>query len=208
MSESSAILEAILYASGEAVDIQRLCAIMKCSDETLLEVADELHDVLEQQNRGIRLIILSDSLQLCTAPLAADFVSVVLETKKPGKISASAMETLAVIAWYQPTTKIFVDRIRGVDSSYSVSSLCRRGLIEECGRSDAPGRPILYKTTNDFLRVFGIRSIDDLPSAESLQLISVPPVGESEAKNEIPDSNWDPHPDSSTAGWSDDAAGR
>ena len=111
----------------------------------------------------------------------ADFVTKALETRKPPKLSASQLEALTVIAYYQPATKAVVEQIRGVDSSYSVSALLNKKLIEEAGRLNVPGRPILYKTTPDFLRTFGLKSLEDLPEIEKVELTVPEEIAPAEA---------------------------
>jgi segregation and condensation protein B len=110
---------------------------------------------------------------MCSAREQADFITAALETRKPPKLSASALETLTVIAYYQPTTKAFIEQIRGVDSSYTLGVLLNKNLITECGRLNVPGRPIQYKTTPDFLRTFGLESLEDLPEIERVEVQNV-----------------------------------
>ena len=110
---------------------------------------------------------MEDSYQLCSAPEYADAIRKAFEVRKPAKLSQPALEALTIIAYYQPTTRAYVDQVWGVDSSYTVGLLLERGLIEECGRLQVPGRPILYRTTKNFLRSFGLTSLDDLPELPS-----------------------------------------
>jgi len=117
---------------------------------------------------GIRMVRLENAYQLCSSPEMAGYVTKALETRKPPKLSTSQLETLTVIAYYQPATRAYVEQIRGVDSAYSVSALLTKKLIEECGRLNVPGRPILYRTTPDFLRTFGLQSLDQLPEIERM----------------------------------------
>ena len=123
-------------------------------------------DTYSFERRGIRIIQVEDAYQMVSAQEQADLITRALETRKPPKLSASALETLTVIAYYQPTTKAFVEQIRGVDSSYTISALLSKKLIEEQGRLGVPGRPILYGTTPDFLRTFGLASLDELPEVD------------------------------------------
>ena len=125
-----------------------------------------LMDAYSFERRGMRIIRLEDAYQMVSAQELSDVITRALETRKPPKLSASALETLTVIAYYQPTTKAFVEQIRGVDSSYTISALLNKKLIEEQGRLSVPGRPILYGTTPDFLRTFGISSLDELPEVD------------------------------------------
>jgi len=163
LKELQAALEGILFASGEPVAAERLCTGLDIDRQTLDQVAQHLMDEYSFQHRGIRLVKLESSYQLCSAPEYADYIRKTLESRKPAKLSQSALEVLAVFAYYQPTTRAYVDQIRGVDSSYTVGLLLERDLIEECGRLAVPGRPILYRTTKNFLRSFNLTTLEELP---------------------------------------------
>ena len=127
-------------------------------------------DELSYTRSGIRIVRLENAYQMCSSPEMAEYVTKTLETRKPPKLSPSQLETLTVIAYYQPATKALVEQIRGVDSAYCVSALVTKKLIRECGRLNVPGRPIVYETTPDFLRVFGLESLTDLPQIEKVDL--------------------------------------
>ena len=147
---------------------------LDCSEQEVHQAAQQLADQLSFDRRGIRVVRLEQQYQMCSSAEMAALITRALETRKPPKLSNSLLETLTVIAYYQPVTKTYVEQIRGVDSGYSVGALLTRGLIEECGRLNVPGRPILYRTTPDFLRTFGLQSLEDLPeitlmSAETAQ---------------------------------------
>ena len=163
LKELQAALEGILFASGEPVAAERLCVGLDVDRATLDQVAQHLMDEYSFQHRGIRLVKLDNSYQLCSAPEYAEDIRKTLESRKPAKLSQSALEVLAVIAYYQPTTRAYVDHIRGVDSSYTVGLLLERELITECGRLAVPGRPILYRTTKNFLRSFNLTTLEELP---------------------------------------------
>lgn len=156
-------IEGILFASGEPVPIARLAEVLELDTELVADVAQRLMDYYSFERRGIRMVRLDNSLQLCSAPEQADIIRQTLEARKTPSLSRTALEVLAIIAYYQPATRVYVEKIRGVDSSYTVGVLQERGLIEPCGRLDAPGRPTLYRTTKIFLRVFGLNTLDDLP---------------------------------------------
>ena len=130
----------------------------------------EINDEFAFARRGIRILKLEDGYQMVSSGEMADYVTKALETRKPPKLSASQLETLTIVAYYQPVTKAVVEQIRGVDSAYSVSALLNKKLIEEAGRLNVPGRPIQYKTTPDFLRTFGISTLDELPPIEKVSL--------------------------------------
>lgn len=163
-------IEAVLFAAGEPVEIKRLSDTFETDPDEIVHVADALADQLSFDRRGVRIVRLGEAYQMCSSGEMADFVTRALETRKPPKLSASQLEALTVIAYYQPATKAVVEQIRGVDSSYSVSALLNKKLIEEAGRLNVPGRPILYKTTPDFLRTFGLKSLEDLPEIEKVEL--------------------------------------
>ena len=159
-------IEAILFAAGDPVGAQRMAQAIGVGLDQVEAALKTLMDAYSFQRRGMRIIQLEDAYQMVSAQDMSDVITRALETRKPPKLSASALETLTVIAYYQPTTKAFVEQIRGVDSSYTISALLNKKLIEEQGRLSVPGRPILYGTTPDFLRTFGIASLDDLPEVD------------------------------------------
>ena len=167
LKEMEAALEAVLFAAGEPVGVERLCLGLETDRPTLDAVAQRLMDQYSYERRGIRLLRLDASYQLCSAPEYADYVRKTLESRKPARLSQPALEVLAIIAYYQPVTRAYVDQVRGVDSSYTVGLLLERELIEECGRLAVPGRPILYRTTRNFLRSFGLGSLEELPELPS-----------------------------------------
>ena len=163
MKEIESAIEGILFASGEPVQIDRICVALELDRPTVEKVLQKLADYYAYERRGIRLIRIEESWQLCSAPDYAEIIRKAFEIRKPAKLSQPALEVLTIIAYYQPTTRAYVDQIRGVDSSYTVSLLLERELIEECGRLAVPGRPILYRTTQTFLRSFGLSSLEELP---------------------------------------------
>ena len=163
MKEIEAAVEGILFASGEPVHIDRICLAAELDRPTAELVLQKIMDYYSFERRGMRLLRLEDSWQLCSAPEYADVIRRAFEIRKPAKLSQPALEVLTIIAYYQPTTRAYVDQIRGVDSSYTVGLLLDRHLIEECGRLQVPGRPRLYHTTKAFLRAFHLNSLEDLP---------------------------------------------
>ena len=166
--ELARICEAILFAAGEPVETERLSFAAETDPDEVRSAMKELMDLYAFERRGIRILRLEDSWQMCSQSNLAPWVTKALETRKPPRLSASQLETLTIIAYYQPTTKAFVEKLRGVDSAYSVAALLNKKLIEENGRLEAPGRPILYRTTPDFLRTFGLESLADLPEMEKV----------------------------------------
>ena len=169
MKEIEAAVEGILFASGEPVHIDRICLAAELDRPTAELVLQKLMDYYSFERRGMRLLRLEDSWQLCSAPEYADVIRRAFEIRKPAKLSHPALEVLTIIAYYQPTTRAYVDQIRGVDSSYTVGLLLDRHLIEECGRLQVPGRPRLYRTTKAFLRAFHLNSLEDLPEMPGME---------------------------------------
>ena len=161
-------IEAILFAAGERIDISRLSFALETDPDEIERAADALMDVYAFERRGIRIIKLEKGYQMVSSGEMADYVTKALETRKPPKLSASQLETLTIIAYYQPATKAMVEQIRGVDSAYSVAALMNKQLIEEAGRLNVPGRPIQYRTTPDFLRTFGLSSLEELPPIDKI----------------------------------------
>lgn len=163
-------LTAILFAAGEPVAAERMALTLQVDPDEIHAAAKSLMDKLAFERSGVRIVRLDEAYQMCSAPEYAELVTKTLETRKPPKLSPSQLETLTVIAYYQPTTKAYIEQIRGVDSAYSVSALLTKKLIREAGRLNVPGRPILYETTPDFLRVFGLQSLEELPEIELVQI--------------------------------------
>ena len=161
--EIKAAVEAILFASGSPVETERIAAALELDTATVKECADELISQYESEKRGVRIIRLNKSLQMCSDKQYGQYVRKVMDMKKNTPLSGAAMEVLAVVAYNQPVTKAFVEQIRGVDCSGVIGSLCQKGLVEEKGRLELPGRPLLYGTTEHFLRCFNISDIDELP---------------------------------------------
>ena len=168
MKEIESAIEGILFASGEPVHVDRICVALELDRPTAEQVLQKLMDYYSYERRGIRLLHIEDSWQLCSAPDYAEYIRRAFEIRKPAKLSQPALEVLTIIAYYQPTTRAFVDQIRGVDSAYTMGLLQERKLIEECGRLQVPGRPHLYRTTKQFLRAFHLTSLEDLPEMSDL----------------------------------------
>lgn len=167
--ELESAIEAILFASGEAVHIDRICLALNLDRLSAEETLQRLGDHYAFERRGIRLLRMEDKWQLCSATEYGDMIRRAFEVRKPAKLSQPALEVLSVIAYHQPATRAQVDQIRGVDSSYTVSLLLERDLIEECGRLQVPGRPRLYRTTENFLRSFHLSSLKDLPPLNGVE---------------------------------------
>ena len=165
-----AAIEAILFAAGYPVKYEKLSEVLGLSPKEIKLLTENMAVGINAENspRGLNLLIFEDSCQLCTKERFAPYIREALGIRRGGNLSASSLEVLAIVAYNQPVTRAFVDAVRGVDSSYAVTSLTDKGLIEGVGRLDAPGRPVLYGTTDKFLRVFGINSLDELPVTEPI----------------------------------------
>lgn len=168
LTELQRALEAILFAAGERVEISRLAAVLEVDEADVADAADALANSFAFERRGIRVLKLENGYQMVSSGEMADYVTKALETRKPPKLSSSQLEALTIVAYYQPATKAMVEQIRGVDSTYSIAALLNKKLIEEAGRLSVPGRPIQYRTTPDFLRTFGLQSLDELPPIEKV----------------------------------------
>lgn len=180
-TELQRAIEAILFAAGERVELARLAMALETDEKEIEAAVNALADELAFNRRGIRILRLEKGYQMVSSGEMADYITRALETRKPPKLSSSQLESLTIIAYYQPATKAMVEQIRGVDSSYSISALMNKKLIEEAGRLNVPGRPILYRTTPDFLRTFGISSLEELPPIEKVNF------GEPMVQEEIPE---------------------
>lgn len=145
------------------MEISRLAAVLEVSPEQICAAADRLGDYYRYEQRGVRLLRLEDAYQLTTAPEYADLIRRTLETRKPPRLSPALLEVLTIIAYFQPTTRGYVEQVRGVDSNHSIRMLLERGLIEEAGKLSVPGRPTLFRTTRLFLKTFALSSLEDLP---------------------------------------------
>lgn len=167
LKELEAAIEGILFAAGDPVPVERICFTLEQDRETVESVCQKLADEYSYERRGIRLVKLENSWQMCSAPEHAASIRKAFENRKPAKLSQPALEVLAIIAYFQPVTRAYIEQVRGVDSSYTVSLLLERELICEAGRLSVPGRPMQFRTTKNFLRSFGLTSLDDLPELPS-----------------------------------------
>ena len=163
INEMIPAFEAVLFAAGEPVEIEKFCTVFDVDDDTVEKVMDMLADRLDNSGSAVKLVRLDFSYQLCTRREYAENIRSVLDLRCKSPLSQAALEVLAVIAYNQPVTKAYVEQVRGVDCSGVVSTLVEKGLLEEKGRLELPGRPLLYGTTQNFLRCFGLKSLDDLP---------------------------------------------
>lgn len=165
----SAVIEAIMFAAGYPMRYDKLAEVLSITPSEVKRLVSELAENYNTADRGIMVLLFPETCQFCTKEENMPYIKEALGIKRGGNLSASSMEVLAIVSYNQPVTRSFVDMVRGVDSSYAMNSLVDKGLIETCGRLDAPGRPMLYGTTDKFLRVFGISSVNELPEIELLR---------------------------------------
>ena len=196
--ELEAAAEGILFAAGEPVHIDRVCLALEIGRAEAEQVLRRLMDYYAFERRGIRLVRMGEEWQMCSSTDYAAVIRRAFEIRRPAKLSQPALEVLAIIAYNQPVTRGFVEQVRGVDSSSVVTSLVEKGLVEEAGRLELPGRPIAYRTTPVFLRCFGLESLDHLPDVtgsgegpppeEDGQMTLEGMHGEEDTREELPHS--------------------
>lgn len=162
-------VEAIVFASGEPIDRLRLIEALDCTPEKLDGVLNEIKNEYDDRESAVQLLLLGPKVQFATRPQYAAAIRNVLDLKRNQPLSPAAFEVLAIIAYNQPVTKAFVEQIRGVDCGGVINTLCQRNLIEECGRLDLPGRPLIYCTTAEFLRCFCMSTLAELPEVQDQQ---------------------------------------
>ena len=165
----TAAIEAIMFAAGYPMKYDKLAEVLNITPSEVKRYVSELAEKYNDDEHGIMVLMFAETCQFCTKEAHMPLIKEALGIKRGGNLSNSSMEVLAIVAYNQPVTRSFVDLVRGVDSNYAMNSLIDKALIEACGRLDAPGRPMLYGTTDKFLRVFGISSINELPEIEVLR---------------------------------------
>lgn len=170
IKEIESIVEGVLFAWGDAIHIDKLSDILSVDRNTLRSIMHRMMDYYIYERRGIQIIELDNCFQLCTRPEYYEYISRAIEPRQSQSLSNAALETLAIIAYNQPVTRSNIEQIRGVNSDSSLNKLLERGLVEERGRLDAPGKPILYGTTQEFLRCFGLKTLDELPQIDSFYI--------------------------------------
>lgn len=163
LNEAIAVIEAVLFAHGDPITLQKLSEATEIGEEEVVKLIDQLERRYNVQESGLQILRLNDGYQLATRQQYGEFVKKALETKRQAPLSQAAMESLSIIAYNQPVTKAFVEQVRGIDSGSVVNTLVERGLLEEAGRLELPGRPVAYRTTDNFLRCFGLTSLAELP---------------------------------------------
>ncbi len=164
LTEGIAVIEAIMFAYGDPISIDKLSEASGIDNETTIKLIDQLERRYNVNESGLRIIRVNDGFQITTRTEYADSIKKAMETRRQQPLSQAAMETLSIVAYNQPVTKAFVEQVRGIDSSSVVNTLVERNLLEEAGRLDLPGRPVAYRTTDTFLRCFGMSRIEELPA--------------------------------------------
>ncbi|MBQ9778969.1 MAG: SMC-Scp complex subunit ScpB [Clostridia bacterium] len=171
-----ACIESVVFAAGYPVPYQKLADVTGLGTREVKRLVERIAKSYENDKHGIMMLMFKDTCQFCTKEQYGTYIREALGIRRGGNLSNSSMEVLAVVAYNQPITRAFIDAIRGMDSNYAVNSLIDKELIEAVGRLDAPGRPLLYGTTDKFLRVFGLKTLEDLPKTEAM--LPDPGVGE------------------------------
>ncbi len=182
IGQMEAVIEAVLFTMGDSVETVKLAAAIDQDADTTRKIVRNLSDKYKSEDRGIKIIELEDSFQMCTKPECYEALIKVASQPKRYILSDSVLETLSIIAYKQPVTRIEIEQIRGVKSDYSVNKLIEYNLITELGRLDAPGKPILFGTTEEFLRTFGLASVEDLPVVSPEKLVDFKAEVEEEAQ--------------------------
>lgn len=178
----TSIIEGILFAMGDSVEPEKIAAAVETSVEEVVGILDELSARYESDGRGIRLTKLDGAYQMCTSPDIYEYLIRIAKQPKKAVLTETLLETLSIIAYKQPVTKAEIEKIRGVSSDHAVSKLVEYQLVEEVGRLDAPGRPMLFGTTEQFLRSFGVTSLEDLPTLSPVTLEEFKHEAEEEAR--------------------------
>ena len=168
--KAEAVIEAVLFTMGDSVEIARLAETIEEDVKKTKEILEDMKQRYEKENRGITLIELEESVQLCTKPQMYEYLVKVAKTPKKFVLTDTLLETLSIIAYKQPVTRLEIEKIRGVSCDHAVNRLLEFNLITEVGRLDAPGRPLLFGTTEEFLRSFGVKSLDELPELNAVQM--------------------------------------
>jgi segregation and condensation protein B len=176
------IIEAILFTMGDSVELNKIAAAIEHDENTTRKIIHNMMDSYEEENRGIRIIELDDSFQMCTKKEDYEYLIRIAKQPKRYVLTDVLLETLSIVAYKQPVTKLEIEKIRGVKSDHAVNKLVEYGLVEEAGRMEAPGRPLLFKTTEEFLRRFGVQSLEDLPSLNEEQIEHFKEEAEDEAQ--------------------------
>jgi segregation and condensation protein B len=179
-----AVIEAVLFAMGDSVELSRISGVLETTNEQVLEVIAKMNVKYKKEDRGIYIVELEDSVQLCTKPSLYDYLIKIAKAPRKLAMSDTPLETLSIIAYKQPVTRMEIEKIRGVSCEHAINRLVEFKLVQELGRMDAPGRPLLFGTTEEFLRTFGVKSLGELPVADTDQLEDFKKQAEEEVDRE------------------------
>lgn len=184
-AKAKAVLEAILFTMGDSVEIDRLAAVIEEDKDTTRQLLDEMAAEYQKEDRGIGLTTLDNAVQMCTKSELYEYLIKIAKTPKKFVLTDTLLETLSIIAYKQPITRLEIEKVRGVSCDHAVNRLLEFDLITEVGRLDAPGRPLLFGTTEQFLRSFGVKSIEDLPELSAVQIEEFKQQAESEVEMQL-----------------------
>lgn len=183
--KAEAVIEAVLFTMGESVEIRRLAEVIEEEEAVTREILSAMKERYEQEDRGISIMELEESVQLCTKAELYEYLINIARTPRKYVLTDTVLETLSIIAYKQPVTRLEIERIRGVSCDHAINKLIEFNLITELGRLDAPGRPLLFGTTEQFLRSFGVKSLEELPELNTLQVEEFKQQAEEEAQMQL-----------------------
>lgn len=183
--KAQAVLESVLFSMGDSVEIARLAEVIETDVKTTKAILAAMKEAYEEEDRGITLVTLEDSVQLCTKPELYEYLIKIAKTPKKFALTDTLLETLSIIAYKQPVTRLEIEKIRGVSCDHAVNRLLEFDLITEVGRLDAPGRPLLFGTTEQFLRSFGVKSLEELPELNTVQIEEFKQQAEAEVQLQL-----------------------
>jgi len=184
-NKAKAVLEAILFTMGDSVEIDRLAAVIEEDKETTRQILKEMAEEYRKEDRGIGLVTFDNAVQMCTKSELYEYLIKIAKTPKKFVLTDTLLETLSIIAYKQPITRLEIEKVRGVSCDHAVNRLLEFDLIAEVGRLDAPGRPLLFGTTEQFLRSFGVKSIEELPELSAVQIEEFKQQAESEVEMQL-----------------------
>ncbi len=184
-TKAEAVIEAVLFTMGESVEISKLADVIDSDVKTTKSILDEMTERYEQEKRGITLAQFDNAVQLCTKPEMYEYLIKIAKAPRKMTLTDTVLETLSIIAYKQPVTRLDIERVRGVSCDHAVNKLLEYELITELGRLDAPGRPLLFGTTEQFLRCFGVKSLEELPELNPVQIEEFKQQAEAEVKLQL-----------------------
>lgn len=183
--QAKAVIEAVLFTMGDSVEIGRLAQVIETGEKETREILDEMKEEYLSEGSGIAIMELENSVQLCTKPEMYEYLIKIASTPRKLALTDALLETLSIVAYKQPVTRLEIERIRGVNCDHALNKLLEYDLVTELGRMDAPGRPLLFGTTEQFLRCFGVKSLEELPELSALQIEEFRQQAESEASLQL-----------------------